>query len=156
MSASTGPEPSTPGPAGEEAVSALVAALDSAPAAVYFLTSAADPVWANARARTLGTARSALPLVAGRSIADVVEEVLSSGRSETICGALGDHGRAATAIVRPMRLAGGPGVLLVLELDGAETDTSLWPKPPADLVEQAQLSLLPPSLPLLPHLPRSG
>jgi hypothetical protein len=155
MSASPGPEPSVPGPPGEDAVAALVAALDSAPAAVYFLTSAAEPVWANERARKLGTARSTLPLVAGRSIADVVDEVLSTGRSETICGVLGDRGGTATAILRPMRLAGGPGVLLVLETDAAESDRSLWPQP-ADLVEQAQLSLLPPSLPMLPDLRLSG
>ena len=155
MSASPGPEPSVPGPPGEEGVAALVAALDSAPAAVYFLTSAAEPVWANERARKLGTARSTLPLVAGRSIAGVVDEVLSTGRSETICGALGDRGGTATAILRPMRLAGGPGVLLVLETDAGESDRSLWPQP-ADLVEQAQLSLLPPSLPMLPDLRLSG
>ena len=80
MSASPGPEPSVPGPPGEAGVAALVAALDSAPAAVYFLTSAAEPVWANERARKLGTARSTLPLVAGRSIAGAVDEVLSTGR----------------------------------------------------------------------------
>src|SRR3954451_2739650 len=157
MSASSGPEPSFPGPAGDEAVATLVAALDSAPAAVYFLTSAAEPVWANAQARALGTARSTLPLVAGRSIADVVEEVLRSGRSETICGALGQGDTAtATAILRPMPLAGGSGVLLVLEMDAAETDISAWPVSQADLVEQAQQSLLPPSLPMLPDLRLSG
>ena len=156
MSASPGPEPSVPVSAGEEAVSTLVAALDSAPAAVYFLTSAAEPVWANSRARALGTARSTLPLVAGRSIADVVEEVLRSGGSETICGSLGQHGTPATAVLRPMRLAGGPGVLLVLEVDAVETDTSVWPKGGFDLVQQAQLSLLPPSLPMLPDLRLSG
>src|SRR4051794_19685467 len=157
MSASSGPEPSFPGPAGDEAVATLVAALDSAPAAVYFLTSAAEPVWANAQARALGTARSTLPLVAGRSIADVVEEVLRSGRSETICGALGQGDTTtATAILRPMPLAGGSGVLLVLEMDAAETDISAWPVSQADLVEQAQQSLLPPSLPVLPDLRLSG
>jgi serine phosphatase RsbU (regulator of sigma subunit)/anti-sigma regulatory factor (Ser/Thr protein kinase)/anti-anti-sigma regulatory factor len=159
MSVSPGSEPSVPGPAGEEAVAALVAALDSAPAAVYFLTSAAEPVWANARARTLGIARSELPRIAGRAISAVVEEVLRTGRSETICGALdGDDTTAAltaTAVLRPMRLAGDPGVLLVVELDAVESDTSLWPKAP-DVVEQAQLSLLPPSLPMLPDLSLSG
>ena len=55
MSISPGPEPSLPGPWGEDGVSALVAALDSAPSAVYFLTSAAEPVWANARARAIGS-----------------------------------------------------------------------------------------------------
>jgi anti-anti-sigma factor len=55
-----------------------------------------------------------------------------------------------------MRVAGGPGALLVLESEDAPTDPSVWPKPPPDGVEQAQLSLLPPSLPMLPDLRLSG
>src|SRR4051794_9180914 len=151
MSASSGPEPSFPGPAGDEAVATLVAALDSAPAAVYFLTSAAEPVWANAQARALGTARSTLPLVAGRSIADVVEEVLRSGRSETICGALGQGDTTtATAILRPMPLAGGPGGLLVLEMDAAEADLSAWPGAPAGPAGPAPPPPRPPPPPMPP------
>jgi len=53
-------------------------------------------------------------------------------------------------------VAGGRGVLVVLEPDDSATDTSLWPKQPTDLVEQAQLSLLPPSLPMLPDVRLSG
>jgi anti-anti-sigma factor len=59
-------------------------------------------------------------------------------------------------VVQPMRVAGGPGALLVLESGAGAADTSLWPKPPADEVEQAQLSLLPPSLPMLPDVWLSG
>ena len=55
-----------------------------------------------------------------------------------------------------MRVAGGPGALLVLESEDAATDPTLWPKSPPDGVEQAQLSLLPPSLPMLPDVRLSG
>jgi anti-anti-sigma factor len=130
--------------------------MESAPAAIYCLTAAAEPVWANARARALGTKWSGSPLIDGRSVADVVDDVLRTGRPETLYGPRGDHGTSATVVVRPMRVGGGPGVLLVLEPDETATDTSPWPKPPADLVEQAQLSLLPPSLPMLPDLRLSG
>ena len=156
MSTTPGSEPSLPGPAGDTAVAALVAALESAPAAIYCLSATAEPVWANARARQLGTYRDNLPLIDGRSVADVVDEALRTGRPETVYGPLSDQGTTATAIVRPMRVAGGRGVLVVLEPDDAATDTALWPRQPADLVEQAQLSLLPPSLPMLPDLRLSG
>jgi anti-anti-sigma factor len=129
--------------------------MESAPAAIYCFTAAAEPVWANARARALGTDRSTFPLIDGRSVADIVEDALRTGRPETLGGSLGDHGGLATVVVRPMRVAGGPGVLLVLEPDDA-ADMSQRPKPPADMVEQAQLSLLPPSLPMLPDLRLSG
>jgi anti-anti-sigma factor len=129
--------------------------MESAPAAIYCFTAAAEPVWANARARALGTDRSSFPLIDGRSVADIVEDALRTGRPETLGGSLGDHGGLATVVVRPMRVAGGPGVLLVLEPDDA-ADMSQRPKPPADMVEQAQLSLLPPSLPMLPDLRLSG
>ena len=155
MSASPGPEPSRSDTAGDAAASALVRALESAPAAIYCLSAAAT-VWANARARALGADRGTLPVIDGRSVADLVDDVLHTGRSQTLNGPLGDRGASATAVARPMRVAGGPGVLLVLEPDGAEPDTSLWPRPGADLVEQAQLSLLPPSLPMLPDLRLSG
>jgi anti-anti-sigma factor len=155
MSASTGPEPSHPS-FGDAAAFALVTALESAPAAIYCLTSAAEPVWANAQARALGTDRSALPHVDGRSVADLVDDVLRTGRPETLRGPLGDHGTSASVVARPMRVEGGPGVLLVLEPDDQATDPSVWPKPPVDLVEQAQHSLLPPSLPMLPDLSLSG
>ena len=156
MSATTGPEPSHPGPSGDAAASALIAALESAPSAIYCLSSAADPVWANAQARALGTNRAAFPHIDGRSVADLVDDVLRTGRPETLRGPLGDHGAPASVVARPMRVEGGPGVLLVLEPDDRATDTSVWPKQPVDLVEQAQLSLLPPSLPMLPDVSLSG
>jgi anti-anti-sigma factor len=156
MSASPGIEPPLPGFAADAGAAALIAAMESAPAAIYCLSAAAEPVWANARARSLGAGRDELPVVDGRPVADLIEAVLRSGRAETVCGPLGDGGLPATVVVRPMRVAGGPGALLVLEADGPATDTSVWPKPPPDLVEQAQLSLLPPSLPMLPDLRLSG
>ena len=156
MSATTGPEPSHPRPSWDAAASALIAALESAPSAIYCLSSAADPVWANAQARALGTNRAAFPHIDGRSVADLVDDVLRTGRPETLRGPLGDHGAPASVVARPMRVEGGPGVLLVLEPDDRATDTSVWPKQPVDLVEQAQLSLLPPSLPMLPDVSLSG
>ncbi len=134
----------------------LAAAMETAPAAIYVLSAASDePLWANARARALGTARSALPVVGGRPVAEVLDAVLRSGRPETVCGPLGAGGPAATLMVRPMRVDDGPGALVMVESDDAATDGSIWPKMP-DSVEQAQMSLLPPSLPLLPDLHLSG
>jgi anti-sigma regulatory factor (Ser/Thr protein kinase)/anti-anti-sigma regulatory factor len=156
MSQSRGPEPSFPGPAGVEAVSALVTAMESAPAAIYCFTAAAEPVWANARARAIGTDRAAFPVIDGRSVADVVDGVLRTGSPETLSGPFGEDGAPGTVIARPLQVAGGPGVLLVLESDDGATDGSLWPKRSADVVEQAQSSLLPPSLPMLPDLGLSG
>ena len=120
MSTTSGPEPSLPGVAGDAAVAALVAAMESAPAAIYCLTAAAEPVWANARARALGTQRGELPHIDGRAVADVVDDVLRTGRPETLCGALGEQGTSATVIVRPMRVGDGPGVLVVLEPDDVD------------------------------------
>jgi len=153
MNASSDFPPSPRGPSGDEAV--LLAALESAPAAIYCFTTAREPVWANERARSLGTQRSAFPLIDGRPVADLIDAVLRTGASETVCGALDGDGTSATAIARPMRVGDGPGVLLVLETAGAAADLALWPKP-VDAVEQAQLSLLPPSLPMLPDLSLSG
>jgi anti-anti-sigma factor len=53
-------------------------------------------------------------------------------------------------------VAGGPGALLVLGGDGPDDDTAPWPLPADDVVGQAQLSLLPPYLPMLPDLVLSG
>jgi len=131
--------------------------METAPAAIYVVSAeSASPVWANARARELGTAREDMPLVDGKPVVEVLDTALRTGRPETVCGPLGDAGGpAATLMVRPMRVHDGPGALVILESDDAATDTSLWPKVP-DSVEQAQLSLLPPSLPLLPDLHLSG
>jgi anti-anti-sigma factor len=129
--------------------------MEDAPAAIYCVTATAEPIWANARARALGTDPDDMPVVDGRPVADVVHGVLHTGQAETLCGALGTDGPTATVMVRPLRVAGGRGALVILESDDAATDDSLWPKP-ADVVEQAQLSLLPPSLPMLPDLNLSG
>ena len=154
------PPPSTPGDMGADGLdvgaAVLVAAMESAPAAIYCLAAAGgEPVWANARARSLGVDAADLPVVDGRPVADVVDIVLRTGRTEIVCGPLGGGGPSATMVVRPMRVAGGPGALLVLESEDVATDTTIWPKP-LDGVEQAQLSLLPPSLPMLPDVRLSG
>jgi anti-anti-sigma factor len=156
MSTGPGSLPPRPGPAGDAGSAALVEAMETAPAAMYCV-SAGDPVaiWANARARALGTRLGELPVVDGRPVTDLVDAVLRTGHPETVSGTMGVDGPPATAVVRPMRVGGGPGALLILETEGRATDTSLWPKAP-DVVEQAQLSLLPPSLPMLPDLRLSG
>jgi anti-anti-sigma factor len=86
----------------------------------------------------------------------VLTTVLRTGQPETVCGRLGTGGPTATATVRPLRVEDGPGVLVVVESEDAVTDTVVWPDLPDDGVEKAQLSLLPPSLPLLPDLHLSG
>jgi anti-anti-sigma factor len=133
----------------------LVAAMEDAPAAIYCLSAAAEPVWANARARALGTDRTRLPVVAGRPVVELVESALRTGRPQTVSGHLGSDGPTATVMVRPLRVAGGRGVLVVLESEDVAADPSLWPRH-LDDVELAQLSLLPPSLPMLPDVRLSG
>ncbi|WP_324273132.1 hypothetical protein [Blastococcus brunescens] len=72
----------------------LVAALESAAAAIYLLSAGTpEPVWANARARELGTGRERLPVVDGRPVADLLDGVLRTGQPQTICGALDGGGR---------------------------------------------------------------
>jgi serine phosphatase RsbU (regulator of sigma subunit)/anti-sigma regulatory factor (Ser/Thr protein kinase) len=135
----------------------LLEAMETAPAAMYCLSAASEqPVWANARARALGTSRADLPVVDGRAVADVVDSVLRGGRTETIWGRAAVDRRPTTVVLRPMRVAGSPGVLLVIEQDGDGLDTSAWPEALAGVVEQVQHALLPPSLPLLPDLRLSG
>jgi len=155
MSTGPGSLPPAPGTAGDPGTAALVAAMEDAPAAIYCVGATAEPVWANARARALGTHPADMPVVDGRPVADVVDDVLRTGQPETVCGPLGLDGPSATVMVRPLRVAGGRGALVILESDDAATDDSLWPKP-TDVVQQAQLSLLPPSLPMLPDLDLSG
>jgi anti-anti-sigma factor len=156
MTPSPGSLPPLPASTGDEGARALAAAMETAPAAIYVLDAAAEPVWANARARRLGTGRDQLPVVGGRSVSDVLDTVLRTGKPDTLFGALGPGGPAATVMVRPLRVANGPGVLIVVESENAATDASVWPDVPTDVVTQAQQSLLPPSLPLLPDLQLSG
>jgi anti-anti-sigma factor len=146
--------PPVPGLAdGGDGSSALVAALESAAAAVVLLAPGPRPVWANARARALGTAPEDLPVVGGRPLLELVEAVLRGGPADVVSGAVAPGGATATATVRPVPVAGGSGALLVLDTaaEGAPAPAS-----PAEVVEQVQLSLLPPSLPLLPDLALSG
>lgn len=157
MTSSPGSPPPLPGSAGNEGIAVLVAAMEAAPSAMYVFSAAAvDSVWANARARDLGTRRDRLPVVDGTPVADLLETVLRTGQPQTVCGALSTDGAAATVLVRPLRVHDGTGAFVMVESEDAATDRSLWPKPPADGVEQAQLSLLPPSLPLLPDVHLSG
>ncbi len=132
--------------------------MENAPAAIYCLVaSSPHPVWANARARSIGTSRDDLPVLDGRAVSDLVEVALRTGRAETLWGRATSDAPPTTVVLRPMRVAGGPGVLLVLEENGgAGADTELWPEALAGVVEQVQLSLLPPSLPLLPDVRLSG
>jgi anti-anti-sigma factor len=155
MSGSHGSSPPMHGPTGDPGSAVLVAAMESAPEAIYCLAaSAVHPIWANARARALGASRSELPLIDGRPVADVVDVVLRTGRPETLSGPLGVGGPSTTAVVRPMRVAGEPGVLLVV--GAGNGGGSLWQGAAGDVVDQVQHSLLPPSLPLLPDLLLSG
>src|SRR5215218_3806961 len=137
--------------------SALVEAMENAPAAIYCLAAdGQQPVWANARARSLGTGRDDLPVLDGRPVADLVEAAIRNGRAETVRGRVSADAAPTTVILRPMRVAGGAGLLVVIEEDGDAGGGALWPAALAGVVEQVQLSLLPPSLPLLPDLRLSG
>jgi anti-anti-sigma factor len=153
MSTNPSSLPPTPAEPGDEGSAVLIRALETAPTAIYcFSADAVGPVWANARARARGTV---LPVVGGHSVSDLVDRVLRTGAPETVSGPIGTGGPMATVVVRPLQVAGKPGALLVFEGDGTDGDNSPWPKAD-DLVEQAQLSLLPPFLPLLPDLHLSG
>ncbi len=158
MNASQGSVPPGPRPAVDEGPAALVAALEAAPSALWFVTGPEQrTVWANARARALGPAPEDLPVVGGRPVADMVADVLHTGRAQTVTGVL-DDGRPMTVAVRPLAAGPDPGAVLVVE--GGEEAVGAPPAPPAaassDPVGEAQLSLLPPSLPLLPDIRLSG
>ena len=156
MSTTDGSLPPAPSGAGHADQALLLEAMETAPAAIYCLSAASDrPVWANARARALGTSRADLPVLDGRPVAALVESVLRGGRAETIWGRAAD-GVHTSVVLRPMRVAGDPGVLLVLEQNGDGLDSSAWPEALAGVVEQVQHTLLPPSLPLLPDVRLSG
>jgi anti-sigma regulatory factor (Ser/Thr protein kinase) len=131
--------------------------METAPAAMFCLAAgSAEPVWANARGRALGTRRADLPLVDGRPITELVDEVLRTGHPETMSGHL-SGGSTATATVLPLQVAGGPGALVILDFDRlGDALSRSGGASHADVVEQAQLSLLPPSLPMLPGVWLSG
>ncbi len=132
----------------------MLAAMEDAAAPIYCLVAGARTVWANASARRLGTARAELPVIDGRSLADVADSVIGTGRGETLSGPLGIGGPAVTAALRPVQVAGEAGSLVVIERD--DPDADLLSAPAADAVEAAQSSLLPPFLPMLPDLALAG
>ncbi|SDN82849.1 SpoIIE family protein phosphatase [Geodermatophilus sp. DSM 45219] len=156
MNTSQQSPPSGHAPMDDVGGAALVAALEDAAAAIWCLAGPAlEPVWANARARALGTAPGDLTAVPGPRVAELAGEVARSGRSATVHGDLDADGRAATVVLQPLHVGGRPGVLLIVETDPVE------PGPPVavaegDLVDQVQLALLPPALPLLPDVRLSG
>src|SRR6195952_171772 len=146
-SASAGPDPTE-----RAGAAVLLTAMESASAAIYYLADQGRPVWANVRARELGTGPNQLPLIDGRPVADLVAEVLRTGVPHTIRGRLDGQGHAVTAQVRPMQTADGAGALLMVETDSGGAARARA----EEGVAQAQLSLLPPSLPLLPDVRLSG
>jgi anti-anti-sigma factor len=164
MNASQGSLPPGPRPVVDEGPAALVAALEDAPSALWFVTGPEQrTVWANARARELGSTPSDLPVVGGRPVADLVAGVLRTGRPATLTGALSAGGPPVTVAVRPLVAGPDPGAVLVVEggegVDGmrAGGDGGAPGHGPAvDVVGEAQHSLLPPSLPLLPDVRLSG
>src|SRR6478672_7087423 len=107
MSTSAGSLPPSPGPVGDAGAAVLLSAMESAPAAIYCLTAGAEPVWANARARELGVVPAQMPIVGGRPVLDLVEQVLQTGSSAVARGVLGDDGPLVTATVRGLKVGDG-------------------------------------------------
>ncbi|MGY1605006.1 SpoIIE family protein phosphatase [Geodermatophilus sp. SYSU D00815] len=143
-------------PPGDPGSAVLLAAMDAAPAGIWFVSGVGEAaVWANARARAIGTSWTALPVVGGRPVSELVEAALRTGRQDALHGPVGRDGPVATAVVRPLQAAGGYAALVVLEAQDGD-DPTPWPAAEVDVVEKAQHSLLPPSLPLLPDLWLSG
>jgi anti-anti-sigma factor len=129
--------------------------METASEAIYCLAASAQgTIWANARARELGATPRELPTVGGRPVSDLVDEVLRTGKLQVLRGVLGADGPPTTAVARPVEVAGGPGVLLIV--GAAEHENGPGESFHAHLVDQVQHSLLPPSLPLLPDLLLSG
>ncbi|MGY1643120.1 SpoIIE family protein phosphatase [Geodermatophilus sp. SYSU D00703] len=153
MNTSQDSAPPGSGPVEDAGGAVLVAAMEDAPAAIYCLAGPAmEPVWANARARELGTSTDDLPSLDGRDLTDLAAVVARSGRPETVHGSLGSDGPPASVVLQPLRVSGRPGVLLLVEADEAGSR----PDAAAEVVEQVQHALLPPALPLLPDLRLSG
>ena len=156
MNASQQSPPSGPAPVDDAGGAALVAAMETASAAIWCLAGPAlEPVWANARARAVGTAPGDLASVAGSRVTELAGSVARSGRAETVHGDPGPDGRAPTVVLQPLQVQGRPGVLLVVQADAAECGhtTAVAGR---DVVDQVQHSLLPPALPLLPDVRLSG
>jgi anti-anti-sigma factor len=156
MNASQQSPPSGPVPVDDAGGAALVAAMETASAAVWCLAGPElEPVWANARARAVGTAPGDLALVVGSRVVELAGSVARSGRAETVHGDPGPDGQAATVVLQPLLVQGRPGVLLVVQADAAECGHAAAVAE-GDVVDQVQHSLLPPALPLLPDVRLSG
>ncbi len=156
MNASQQSSLSGPAPVDDAGGAALVAAMETASAAIWCLAGPAlEPVWANARARAVGTTPGDLASVAGSRVAELADSVARSGRAETLHGDPGPDGRAVTVVLQPLQVQGRPGVLLVVQADTAECGHAAAVAE-GDVVDQVQHSLLPPALPLLPDVRLSG
>src|SRR3569833_3826732 len=142
-------------PPGDVGTAVLIEAMEAAPAGIWYLTGDAEPVWANARARAFGWRCEKLPVIGGHRVSELVASALRTGRPASVHGALGEEGPFASAVVRPLRTAGGTGVLLVVEPEEAG-GAAPGPTAEGEFVDKVQTSLLPPSLPLLPDLWLSG
>jgi anti-anti-sigma factor len=157
MNTSQESPPSGPAPVGDVGGAALVAALEGSSAAIWCLAGPElAPVWANARARDLGTAPGDLAAVTGHRVAELAGEVARTGHPETVHGAVDPGGRAATVVLQPLQVHGQPGVLVLLEADHTDCEHVAGVVAAADVVDQVQHSLLPPALPLLPDVRLSG
>ncbi len=146
------------GPApGDAGAAALIAALETASAAIWCLAGPAlQPVWANARARVVGTAPEDLASIAGRRVAELAGAAARSGCADTVHGDPDPDGRAPTVVLQPLDVQGQPGVLVVLEADRPDCGSATADATEGDVVDQVQHSLLPPALPLLPDVRLSG
>ncbi|MDT0275278.1 SpoIIE family protein phosphatase [Blastococcus goldschmidtiae] len=154
MSTDQGSLSTPPDALGPEGAAALLAGMETAPAAIYCVGGAGRTIWANASARRLGADLDRLPPVDGRPLAGVVDAVTGTGRADTLRGPLGQDGPSVTVVVRAMSFAGERGAMAVIEHD--DPDAVPWPLPAAHAVEAAQSSLLPPFLPMLPDLALAG
>ncbi len=121
---------------------ALTTALEAASVGVWWFvrTPGADARlrWANAEAR----ARTTLPTVVGRSLADLVEDALA-GRGPSVLSGVRD-GVPVVVTLTPLPAEDGPGVLAMLQEHPGEVVA------PEVGDRAAQDVLLPTSLPLLP------
>ena len=157
MNTSQESPPSGPAPADDAGGAALVAALETASTAIWCLAGPGlEPVWANARARDLGTATGDIAAVTSHRVAELAGEVARSGHAETVTGALHPAGRAATVVLQPLQVHGQPGVLVLVEADHTGCEHVATVAAEGDVVDQVQHSLLPPTLPLLPDVRLSG
>jgi anti-anti-sigma factor len=157
MNASQESPRSGPAPVDDAGGAALVAALETASAAIWCLAGTPlEPVWANARARALGTGAHDLVAVAGRRVTELAGSVARTGRAETVHGDPDPAGQIASVVLQPLQVHGQPGVLVVVEADRIDSGHAAAAVAEEDVVDQVQHSLLPPALPLLPDVRLSG